>query len=65
MENNYFFKLLKKRVKVLYRDEDRTHVMKGILREVDPDGKFIVVNDVVIGLGDNFISCIPQREGGI
>jgi len=62
MENNYFFKLLKKQVKVLYRDEGRTHVMKGILREVDPKGKFIVVNDVVIGLGDNFISCIPQRE---
>jgi len=60
MESNYFTKLLNKQVKALYTDDGRTKIVIGILKEVNTN--FIVVNDVVIGLGSNFISCIP-REG--
>ena len=59
MENNYFAKLLGKQVKVLYTDDGRTKIVIGILQEVNTN--FIVVNDVVVGLGSNFISCIPRE----
>ena len=59
-DNTYFTKLLGTRVKALYLDNGTTKIVIGILQEVDTN--FIVVNNVVIGLGSNFISCIP-REG--
>lgn len=59
MEN--FSKFLNKRVKALYLDNGETRVVKGILQEVNE--QYIIVNDILIGLGQNFISCIPQ-EGG-
>lgn len=62
MENNSFLKLIGKRVKVKYLDEGTTCIVRGDLKEVVNDS-YIVVNDVIIGLGKNFISCIPQ-EGG-
>lgn len=65
MENNSFLdKLLNKEVKVLYSDpgEGETRVVTGFLTEIDPDRKYIVVNGVIIGLGDNFISCIPKNQ---
>lgn len=58
-DENYFSKLIGKRVKALYTDEGTTHVVKGILQEANTT--YIVVNDVIIGLGSNFISCIPQE----
>ena len=59
MEKNYFSGLIGKRVKALYTDDNETKVVKGILE--DATDNFIVVNGVVIGLGKNFISCIPQE----
>ena len=58
---NYFSKLIGSRVKVLYRDEDRTKVIYGILNEAN--NTYIVVDTVIIGLGSNFISCKPQIPG--
>ncbi len=60
MGENYFTKLLGTQVKVLYVDDGVTKIVKGLLQEINAN--YIVVNDVVIGLGNNFISCIP-REG--
>ncbi|GAH90935.1 unnamed protein product [marine sediment metagenome] len=57
MGNNSFLKLIGKRVKVKYLDEEKTCIVKGILTEANDS--FITVNDVVIGLGKNFIICIP------
>lgn len=54
-----FSELLNKRVKVLYLDNGETRVVKGLLEEVNDS--YIVVNGVVVGLGQNFISCIPQE----
>jgi len=59
MESNYFTKLLNTRVKALYTDDGKTKIVTGILQEVNEN--YIVVNDVVIGLGSNFISCIPKE----
>jgi len=61
-EKNHFEKLLGSPVKVLYVDDGKTKAVIGILNEVNLDNSYIVVKDVVIGLGSNFISCIP-REG--
>ena len=58
MENTSFLKLVGKQVKVKYLDEGTTCIVRGILKEANDS--FIVVNDVVIGLGKNFIICIPQ-----
>ncbi|HUS99687.1 MAG TPA: hypothetical protein VMY59_05125 [Candidatus Thermoplasmatota archaeon] len=62
--NSFLDKLLNKEVKVLYSDPGRngTNVVVGYLTEIDPDRKYIVVNGVIIGLGDNFISCIPKNQ---
>lgn len=57
MEN--FEQFLNKRVKALYLDNGETRVIKGILKEVNSN--YIVVDTVVIGLGQNFISCILQE----
>ncbi len=54
-----FSELLNKRVKALYLDNGETRVVKGFLEEAND--AYIVVNGVVIGLGSNFISCIPQE----
>ncbi len=61
--NSFLDKLLNTEVKVLYNDPGRcTHVVVGLLTEIDPERKYIVVNGVIIGLGDNFISCIPKNQ---
>ena len=59
-DENYFTKLLGTKVKALYVDNGTTKIVIGILQEFDSN--YIVVNDVVIGLGSNFISCIPKKE---
>jgi hypothetical protein len=60
MENHTFLNtLIGKRVKAKYFDEI-PHIVKGTLTEVHDT--YIVVDDVVIGLGCNFISCVVQRE---
>ena len=58
-DKNYFTKLLGTRVKALYVDNGTTKIVIGILQEVTTN--YIVVNDVIIGLGSNFISCIPKE----
>ena len=58
--NNYFTKLLGRSVKVLYTDDGKTKIVIGILNEANTN--FIVVNDVIIGVGTNFISCIPRED---
>jgi len=60
MEKNFFYSLLGKRVKIKYLDEGNTCIVKGTLNEINDS--FIVVDTVIIGLGSNFISCIPQGE---
>ena len=54
-----FTKLLNKQVKVLFLDNGRTKVVEGILNEIKEN--YIIVDSVVIGLGSNFISCLPQE----
>ena len=58
----FFSKLIGTRVKVLFLDNDRTKVIIGTLNEVND--KYIVVDTVVIGLGSNFISCLPYAGEG-
>ena len=58
-DKNYFTKLLGTKVKALYVDNGTTKIVIGILQEVTSN--YIVVNDVIIGLGSNFISCIPKE----
>ena len=58
-ENHYLKGLLGCRVKVLFCDEGQTKKVIGPLIEVTD--KYIVVNDVVIGLGEGFIACIPVK----
>jgi len=53
-------KLLGKQVKALFSDNGKTKIIIGTLNEVTEN--YIVVEDVVIGLGSNFISCIPQEN---
>lgn len=65
MGNVSFLKLIGKRVKVKYLDDEKTCIVKGVLEEADES--FITVRrphseqGVIIGLGKNFISCIPQE----
>ena len=59
MEKTSFLKLIGKQVKVKYLDEEKTYIVKGTLKEANDS--FIVVNDIIIGLGKNFIICIPQE----
>jgi len=56
---NYFTGYLNKKVKVLFLDDGRSKVIVGILNE--SNDHYIVVDNVAIGLGQNFISCIPQE----
>ena len=63
MENTSFSKYLNKRVKAVFKDQDKTKVVVGILKEVNE--KYIVIDEVMIGLGDNFIFCLPQQEGAL
>lgn len=61
MERNNLKSLLGTFVKVKYLDENTTCIVRGILNEIGQDETYIIVNDVVIGLGRNFISCTPQE----
>ena len=61
-DNNHFEKLLGSIVKVLYVDDGKTKAVIGVLNEVNLDNNYIVVKDVAVGLGSNFISCIPREE---
>lgn len=47
--------MLGREVKVRFLDEGRTKIVRGILSEVKEN--YIVINDILIGLGQNFISC--------
>lgn len=60
-ENNVLVnQLVGKRVKVLYNDEGKSKRIVGILK--DATEKYLIVNDVIVGLGPNFIACIPSKE---
>ena len=59
MENN-FSNLIGKRVKAVFKDGEKTKVVIGILNDVTD--KYLLIDDAFIGLGDNFIFCIPQEE---
>jgi hypothetical protein len=54
-----FSKFIGQKVKACFSDEGRTKVVYGILNEVHEN--YIVIDSVIIGLGTNFISCIPQE----
>jgi len=57
---NVFSKLIGKQVKALFLDNDKTKVIVGTLNDVTEN--YIIVEDVIIGLGSNFISCIPLEN---
>ncbi len=59
-DKDIFGKIVGRQVKVLYRDEEQTKKVTGTLNHVTDN--FIVVNDVIVGLGPNFISLIPIKE---
>jgi hypothetical protein len=60
MQGNHYLKsLLGCKVKALFCDEGQTKKVIGLLVEVSD--RYFVVNDVVIGLGEGFIACIPVR----
>ena len=54
-----FSNLIGKRVKAVFKDGDKTKVIIGILNDVND--KYILIDDAIVGLGDNFIFCIPQE----
>jgi len=58
MENN-FSNLIGKKVKAVFKDGDKTKVVMGTLNDVT--GKYLLIDDAFVGLGDNFIFCIPQE----
>ena len=55
-----FSKLLGRRVKAVFEDDGKNKVVIGILNEVNKN--YIVIDNAIIGLGDNFIFCVPQTE---
>lgn len=57
--DNVFSGLLGRRVKAVFVDDGRTKVVTGTLNFVNTN--FIMVDDAIIGLGVNFISCIPKE----
>ena len=59
METN-FSKLIGKKVKAVFKDGDKTKVVTGTLNNVND--KYLLIDEVFVGLGDNFIFCIPQEE---
>jgi len=54
-----FSDLIGKRVKAVFKDGDKTKVVIGILKDVTD--KYLLIDNVFVGLGDNFIFCIPQE----
>lgn len=63
MEEDHFSKLLGRRVKVVFVDDGRTKVVTGILNVANLN--LMMVDEVIIGLGSGFISCIPvERKNG-
>jgi hypothetical protein len=63
MENNSFSKYLGRRVKAVFKDQDKTKVVVGILNEVND--KYLLIDNVMVGLGDNFIFCVLQQDGAL
>ena len=59
-EKEILGKLLGQKVKVLYSDEDQTKKVVGTLNKITE--QYMLVNDVIVGLGPSFISCIPIKE---
>ena len=57
---NIFLNLIGKRVKAVFKDGDKNKVVVGILNDVND--KYLLIDDAIVGLGDNFIFCIPQEE---
>jgi len=57
---NLLKNLVGKWVKVLYNDEGKSKRVVGPLKEATD--KYLIVNDVVVGLGTSFIACIPLKE---
>ncbi|HEC87040.1 MAG TPA: hypothetical protein ENI49_04140 [Thermoplasmatales archaeon] len=59
IKNSVLSSLLNRPVKAIFKDGTRIKVVKGTLREVTEN--YIIIDDVIIGLGESFISCIPQE----
>jgi len=57
---NNFSDLIGKRVKAVFKDGDKNKVVIGMLKEVTD--RYLLIDDAFVGLGDNFIFCIPQEE---
>jgi ribosome maturation factor RimP len=57
LEEDHFSKILGRQVKVVFVDDGRTKVVTGILNVANSN--LVMVDDVIIGLGPGFISCIP------
>jgi len=49
--------LIGKKVKVVFIDAGVTKVVRGTLKEVG--SSYLIVDNAIIGLGHNFISCLP------
>lgn len=62
-ENIVLRTLIGRNVKALYNDEGKSKKVVGTLKEVT--NKYLIINDVVVGLGNNFIACIPVRNGSL
>jgi hypothetical protein len=61
MQANIILKtLVGKQVKALYYDEGKSKKVVGTLKEAT--NQYLIINDVVVGLGVNFIACIPIKE---
>jgi len=59
-ENTVLKTLVGKQVKALYYDEGKSKKVVGTLNEAND--RYLIINDVVVGLGINFIACIPIKE---
>lgn len=58
MEKDFSY-LIGKKVKAVFKDGEKTKVVVGILNDVTD--KYLLIDEAFIGLGDNFIFCIPQE----
>ncbi len=58
MENN-FSDLIGKKVKAVFKDGGKTKVVIGVLNNAT--NKYLLIDNAIVGLGDNFIFCVPQE----
>ena len=59
-ENNFYSRLLGRKVKAVYVDDGNYKVVYGVLNEVHSNS--LVIDEVMIGIGPHLISCKPVEE---